>query len=185
MKFRFLILAVLIWPAVGGASSWQSTEPSTLRFEGAAQGESFTGEFKQFTARIDFDPEALASTRFEVEIALASADSQNAERDELLRGEEFFAVDNQANARFVAVGAEPTADGYLSRGTLTLKGISRTVNFRFRFTSGDEAAQLEGEAQLDRTDFAVGSGEWEDADTIDHAVKVNTSLRLIPATAAP
>ena len=172
---------LLLLPAVAAATSWQSSTPSALRFEGAAQGETFVGEFKRFSARIEFDPDALAATRFEVEIDLASADSQNAERDELLRDSEFFDVGSQPSARFVAEGAEATADGFLSGGTLTLKGHSRAVNFRFTFTPGESAATLDGEAILDRTDFAVGSGEWEDADTIDHRVKVITTLTLTPA----
>lgn len=185
MILRSLALVALLWPAWSNAASWQSTAPSSLRFEGAAQGETFSGEFKQFSARVDFDPSALATTRFEVDITLASADSQNAERDELLLGEEFFAVDNQPSARFVAVGAESTADGYLSRGTLTLKGISRAVNFRFRFSGEGASARLEGEALLDRTAFGIGLGEWEDPEMIDHAVKVTTSLNLMPAVDAP
>jgi polyisoprenoid-binding protein YceI len=181
---RMALLCALV-PGLASSAGWESAAPSTLSFEGAAQGESFSGEFKQFSARVDFDPDNLATTRFEVDIDLSSADSQNAERDELLREEAFFDIGNQASARYVAVGAEPEGEGYLSRGTLSLKGQSRAVNFRFRFTPEADGARLVGEAVLDRTDFGVGSGDWEDAETIDHQVKVRTTLTLVPVPATP
>ena len=185
MNLQRIALLCALAPGLAWSASWQSASPSTLAFEGAAQGESFSGEFRQFSARVDFDADNLATTRFEVDIDLGSADSQNAERDELLREEAFFDIANQPAARFVAVGAEPEGDGYLSRGTLSLKDHSRAVNFRFRFSETASGAQLVGEAVLDRTDFGVGSGDWEDAETIDHRVKVSTTLTLVPVPAAP
>jgi polyisoprenoid-binding protein YceI len=185
MTCRSAALALLLLSPAVWATDWESTAPSALRFEGTAQGESFIGEFKRFTAKVSFDPSDLAATRFDVAIDLASADSQNAERDELLQGGEFFDVGNQSQARFEASGAEAQDQGYLSRGTLTLKGNTRAVNFRFRFTSGENEASLDGEALLDRTDFAIGAGDWEDAEMIDHSVKVITSLSLQPVPATP
>ncbi|MCK7592075.1 YceI family protein [Pseudomarimonas salicorniae] len=180
MSLRPLLLCLFL-PASLQAASWQSVEPSTLRFEGAAQGESFEGGFGQFEAQVDFDPENLAATRFEVSIDLGSADSRNSERDELLQSAEFFDVGNQQRARFEALGAQAEDGGYVSRGTLTLKGQQRAVNLRFRFTPTAEGARLEGEALLDRTDFGIGSGDWEDAEMIDHQVRVRTELTLRPA----
>ena len=185
MNLQRIALLCALAPGLAWGASWQSAAPSTLSFEGAAQGESFTGEFKQFSAQVDFDPDNLSTTRFEVDIELGSADSQNAERDELLREEAFFDIGKQPAARFVAVGAEAEGEGYLSRGTLSLKGQSRAVDFRFRFSPDGDRARLVGEALLDRTDFGVGSGDWEDADTIDHRVKVSTTLTLVPVPAAP
>lgn len=185
MKPLILALLALSVAAPAEAARWQSAEPSSLRFEGSAQGESFVGEFKRFVARIDFDPTDLAATRFEVDIDLGSADSQNAERDELLRDEAFFAVDTQPTARFVAVGARAEGDGFVSRGTLRLKEHDHAVDFSFRLVAEGESARLEGEALLDRTNFAVGSGEWEDPDMIAHRVTVSTTLTLVPRQDAP
>lgn len=181
MKLRTfaLALSLVLLPALVGAQAWQATSPSTLGFEGRAQGERFVGEFKRFSARVDFDPAALGSTRFDVEIELGSADSQNAERDELLREAAFFDLARQPRARFVASAAEPAEGGYLSRGTLSLNGRSQPVELRFYFQRTGDGAQLEGEAVLDRTDFAVGSGDWEDPEVIEHPVKVSTRLTLI------
>lgn len=185
MNHRLLIIAALLLPGLASAASWRSEPDSSLRFEGAAQGESFIGTFRQFSALVEFDPAAPATARIEADIDLASADSQNAERDELLGDAAFFALHDSHRARFVSVGAVADGAGYLARGTLTLKGVSRAVNFRFRFTQDGATARLEGEALLDRTEFGVGSGEWEDAEMIAHEVRVMTTLQLAPAAAAP
>lgn len=177
-------LALVLLPGPLRAASWTSVPPSQLGFEGMAQGERFSGEFQRFHAHIAFDPAQPQTARFEVEIDLASADSRNAERDELLRDPAFLDAAGQPRARFVSTGAEPDGEGWVTRGRLTLKGRSHEVPFHFRFAQDSEdEARLEGHARLDRTWFGVGSGEWEDAELIAHEVEVRTRLRLRPAAA--
>lgn len=173
-----LLLAALLLPALAGACDWTGQPDSTLGFTGTAQGESFDGRFTRFTPHVHFDPADLAATRFDVSIDLASADTANAERDELLHGADFFASNGAAPARFVASGARADGDGYVSHGDLTLKGISRPVSLHFRFTPTADGALLEGKATLDRIAFEVGAGEWSDAETIGHEVRVTTRLTL-------
>jgi len=177
---RTLLLLAALSPALASASDWQAQPDSTLGFTGSAQGESFDGRFARFTPDVRFDPAELAATRFHVRIDLASADSANAERDELLHGAEFFDSATTPEAVFVAEGARPNeaGDGYLSDGTLTLKGVSKPVTLRFRFTATGDSAQLEASADLDRTAFGIGDGEWLDAETIAHEVSVAATLNL-------
>jgi polyisoprenoid-binding protein YceI len=174
------LLCVLAAPALVRGADWQAQPDSTLGFTGSAQGESFEGRFSRFVPEVRFDPADLAATRFHVRIDLASADSANAERDELLHGPDFFDSAAQPEAVFVAEGARAEGDGYVSDGQLTLKGISRPVSLRFRFTAADGRAQLEAAARLDRTAFGVGGGEWLDAETIAHEVSVKATLKLTP-----
>lgn len=161
------------------AADWSVDDGSTLGFSGRAQGESFQGRFGDFQARIRFDPADLGNARFEVDIALASADTQNAERDELLQGGDFFDSASQPNARFSASRFSAQADGsFVAEGTLALKGQTKPVNLQFRWSADANQAKLEGEATLDRTAFGIGLGDWEDAEMIGHEVKVETSLLL-------
>lgn len=176
------LLALLLWGSLAMAADWQvDREASTLGFRGQAQGEPFEGRFRRFQAEIRFDPADLANSRFEVSVELASADTANAERDELLHGDEFFASADGALAhyrasRFEALGG----DRYRALGELTLKGNHRPVNLEFRWQGDGSAAILAGEATLDRLAFAVGSGDWADPEMIATAVEVNTRLRLTP-----
>lgn len=182
MRTVLLALALaLALPLAAFAADYRvDLAQSQLGFVGTMQGESFEGRFAAFEADIRFDPQALTDSRFDVRIDLASADSQNEERDSTLKGEDFFAVERLPQARYTATQFRRLADGrFAADGELTLRGVTRPVSLHFRWTPGNPA-RLDGEAELKRLDFSVGGGEWADQDTIANAVRVSTSLRLIP-----
>ncbi len=176
-----IALFALLLPLSGIAADYHmDAAQSHLGFVGTVQGERFEGRFAAFTADIRFDPDALAESRFDVRIDLASADSRNEERDSALKGEDFFAVERLPQAHYHAERFRRLDDGrFVADGELTLRGITRPVSLGFRWTPGNPAT-LDGEAELKRLDFAVGAGDWADEDTIANAVRVVTSLRLTP-----
>lgn len=176
-------MLALALPGAAAASEWvMRAEDSILEFAGSMQGEGFDGRFGAFEADIRFDPADLASARFDVRIDLASADSQNQERDETLLGPDFFDVASAPQARYVATRFRSDGDGFIADGDLTLHGATRPVPLRFTFARNDEGAVLTGHAQLDRLQFGIGTGDWADPDVIAHAVDVDTRLELRPAT---
>lgn len=174
------LLALAIAPLQ--AAEWRTdADASQLGFTGSAQGEQFEGAFGEFDARIHFDPDALGEARFEVDIDLRSADTRNEERDETLQSADFFRTRREPSARYVAGSFRSLGDGrYAADGELTLRGVSQPTTLEFSFQPGSPAI-LEGEAMLDRIAFDVGGGEWEDASTIAHEVRVTTRLELYPA----
>lgn len=181
MSPRLPLLLALLWlPAGVFAADWRVLPgASSLGFSAEAQGETFDGRFSRFEARIRFDPAALEASRFEVEIALDSVDSQNSERDDMLAEAEFFDSAKQPNARyvaerFVALGGSR----YRADGELELRGVRRPVALQFDWSVDGEQARLTGEASLDRLAFGVGSGEWEDTELIAREVAVHATLLL-------
>ena len=176
-----LVLATSALTATAHAADWKvDAAQSSLRFSGVSQGEAFDGTFARFTPLIRFDPAALAGSRFDVSIDLASADTQNEERDSTLATGDFFDVEKFPQAKFVAEEFAATADGgFEARGTLSLRGVSKPVTLSFTWTAVDGGARLEGKAKLDRIAFGVGAGDdWSDPDSIAHDVGVATTLVL-------
>lgn len=158
---------------------------SVLGFTATAEGESFEGRFARFTPSIEFDPKQLASSRFDVRIDLASADTRNSERDEILHGNAFFNVGKSAQARYVASRFRALGgDRYVAEGVLSLNGISKPVALSFSWSGGDKPV-LVGSAALKRLDFAVGSGEWADTDDLPNEVRVTTRLLLAAPAGRP
>lgn len=176
-------VSLLLLPLGLAAADWHTMPESSLGFVASAQGESFEGRFNEFDARIRFDPAALAGAEFDVRIVLASVDTQNAERDELLPQEDFFNVAASPEARYRAARFEALGgDRFRALGELTLRGVTAPVALDFSWVAGeDSSARLEGEANLSRLAFGVGSGEWADTSAIDDAVLVRTRLDLQPA----
>ena len=161
------------------AATWTHGPGSTLGFSSSYDGESFDGAFARFTTSIAFDP-ATATGRFDVAINLASANTENDERDEVLLGEEFFNAVAVPEARYEATRFRRLPDGrFVADGTLTLRGVSRVVPLTFRWTPG-AAPVLEGTATVPRLAFQVGTGDWADVEMLPDAVSVRTRLTLQP-----
>ena len=161
------------------APAWTHGAGSTLGFSSSYDGESFDGAFSRFTTAIAFDP-ATATGRFDVAINLASANTENDERDEVLLGEEFFNAVAAPQARYVATRFRKLPDGrFVAEGSLTLRGVTRAVPLTFGWTPG-AAPVLEGSATVPRLAFQVGTGDWADVEMLPDAVSVRTRLQLTP-----
>jgi len=86
------------------------------------------GRFNDFSGKFSYDEENPDASSVEVRIKTASIDSNHAERDKHLRGEDFLDVDNYPLAEFVSTGyrENPDRTAVLS-GNLTLHGVTRPV----------------------------------------------------------
>lgn len=182
MTLRNVVFTLLLAAPFGAdATTTWTADParSTLAFSASADGEAFTGTFKTFEAKIAFDPADLATSSFDVSIDLTSADSGNSDRDDTLQGEEFFNSATQPQAKYKATNFVAHEGGRFSaEGELELNGVSKPVTLEFTWSGDGKSATLMGETVLDRLDFNVGTGDWEDAATITHEVTVKTTLQL-------
>lgn len=86
------------------------------------------GRFNDFAGRFTYDVDDPSKSYTEVVIKTASLDSNHAERDKHLRGDEFLDVDKHPEARFVSTAYEEHGDGKATlQGELTLHGVTRPV----------------------------------------------------------
>lgn len=172
--------------AVSGAGpvAGYSADPqqSRLEFTGVQAGAEFKGAFHKFSAEIEFAPDALASSRFDVQIDLKSVDSMDKDRDTTIRGPDIFDVAHYPTAHYVTRSFTKTAAGYTAVGSLTLRGVTKDVPIDFQFTQAAGGAKLDGSAKLKRLDFGAGQGDWKSTEWVADAVKISFSLVLKPKT---
>ncbi len=185
---RLAIAAVLLLSMTTAAFGSDYTMRSgSLGFSGMQQGERFEGRFERFGPSIRFDATDLAASRFDVWIELASANTDNEERDEALKGEDFFAIGAFPKARFVT-GAMRAIDAthFEADATLTIRDRTVAIKFPFAFEPASEGARLTAKVTLDRLAFGLGAGDWASEDDIGHQVEVRVDLELSRApTSAP
>ncbi|MBS0383455.1 MAG: YceI family protein [Proteobacteria bacterium] len=178
-----MLIALVAAPA--WAQPWQvDAARSTLTFTNTYQTVTYTGQFRRFNAKIEYDPADLAHARFDVEVDIASLDTENSERDHAALGTAFFDAARFPQAHFVTTAFRKAANGeVLADGTLTLRGISKPVTLTVKFVQKGGDATLDVTAQLRRLDFGIGTGEWADPSMIGDAVTVQGHLLLEPARA--
>lgn len=182
-----LILSAGTAAAPGTTSYNVDTAKSSIGFTANQSGGDVDGRFEKFDARIVFADAELDGSSFEVEVDTESVNTQDDDRDTVLRGEDLFNAAKYPKARFVTIGFTRKSPGsYEARGTLTLRDVTRDIRLPFTFTSAQEGAQtvgwLKGGVTLKRLDFGVGQGDWKDTSQVADEVKVKFSLRLLPAT---
>jgi polyisoprenoid-binding protein YceI len=168
------------------AKSW-SVDPaaSQLVFVPKVAGGEFEGRFRRFDASIRFDPADLEHSSFEVDVDLAGADTGDAERDETLKGNEFFAVARWPHARFTTQRIRALGGGkFEAEGTLSVRDVTRKVAFPFEFKAAAGPggnARMRGATTLKRLEYGVGQGEWKDTEWVADDVRLRFDLVLKPA----
>jgi polyisoprenoid-binding protein YceI len=177
----YLLVLVLVCGSVAFAATQWTLQPqeSKLTFVGTQAGAEFEGTFERFTAAIKFDPQDLASSRFDVKIDMASVNSRDSERDDTVKSDDLFSVKQFPTAHYVAEKFTAKSGGkFAATGKLTVRNVTREVPIEFTFEKKNGSAWLKGGAQLKRLDFGVGQGDWKDTENVGNDVKVNFVLLL-------
>jgi len=180
---RLVLIAVLLFAApLVVAKDWTlDAKASHLRFSTTQQDEPFTGELRKFTPKIALDPAKPAETSIDVEIDLASANTKSSERDDTLKGDDFFATSKYPKAHFRTLSCKAGAGaGKIDcDAELTIRDKTRKLAFPLTFAESGGKATLKAEVTLDRMQYGVGaSGDWADEHTAGHQVKVTVDLTL-------
>ncbi len=176
MRVLAIYLLFAAVPAIAAELTFNATN-STLKFVGDYSGEPVPGFFKSFSGTVSLDLSSPLATRFRTEIDVASLDTDYADRDDTLRGPEFFDVTAHPKAVWTSTGnCNGTIDELTCPGELSLKG--KTVAVPIAVAVSADGKSIIGKAKLNRLDFGVGSGEWEDAQTIRHDIAIEFELQL-------
>ena len=158
-------------------ANWTVAPGGRLGFTARWNGEAVDGSFGRWRAAIRFSPDELAQSNIRVTVDLASADTGDGQRDDSLKGSDFFNVTAQPNAIFTARDIRHLGgDRYEAGGTLDLRGVSKPATLRFTLRIDDDKARVAGTARIDRTAFGVGQGEWAATDAIAAGVDIDFSF---------
>jgi len=168
---------LLATSASAAPSSWTVAPGSKLTFQGAMNATAFTGAFRQWTAKIVFDPKALAASKAVVVINVASAVTGDADRDQAIPTDDWFAAGKFAQATFVTRDFRDLGGGkYAADGDLTIRGVKKPVTLPFTLAISGDTARMSGAIVLNRTAFGVGQGQWTTGEVVDTKVTVNVAL---------
>jgi polyisoprenoid-binding protein YceI len=184
MKKIALAAALILTTSPALAAHWNvDYAKSRLGFTVQWSNHPFVATFKSWKADIDFDPADPARAHVLATIDIASEGSDTPDNDDGLKGPEGFQTSRFPSATFEAAGfTSQGADRYVANGKLTIRGVTHPVSLPFTLTIAGGSAHMVGNAQVIRTQFGVGQGEWASAATIAHEVAVNIDLT---ATKAP
>jgi polyisoprenoid-binding protein YceI len=179
-----LASALSVFLLAGGqalAADWKmDPAPSSLEFVATFEKTAAPGVFKEFDTRLErFEPDKPAAAKLDVTVKVTSADMKNGDVNRAIRGPEWFDFARFAQAEFHADNIRRVAPGrYLARGVLSLKGMKKELEVPFTWQESANTATMEGELNVERLQFGIGTGEWADGKTIGLGVHIKFNVRL-------
>jgi polyisoprenoid-binding protein YceI len=169
-----LILATAL-PLSAHAAEYRQvqTDQSAITFTYEQMGVAMDGQFRRFTAQLNFDPTNPASAQATVDVDLASIDTGSTEGDEEVAGKPWFNTPAFPTARFMARSVKALGDHrYETAGSLTIKGKTQDIVVPATFTAQGKTGVFEGSFTLRRADFAIGEGPWAAFDVVANEVQI-------------
>lgn len=158
-------------------ADWTVAPGGRLGFTARWNSEGIEGRFERWQSAIRFSPDDLARSSIRVTVDLSSVDTGDGQRDDSLRGADFFDTGSHPKAVFTARDIRHLdGDRYEARGTLGLRGATKPARIGFTLHIDGNRARVAGTARIDRTVFGVGQGEWAATDAIAAAVDIAFSF---------
>ncbi|MFO0893063.1 MAG: YceI family protein [Isosphaeraceae bacterium] len=135
---------------------------SKVEFTGSKVSGSHSGGFKSFQGTWALVATKPESSVISAEIAMDSTWSDSDRLTGHLKSPDFFDVAKFPTATFESTGIRPGSSDAKAKdathtvaGTLSLHGVSRTIEFPARLSVTDKEASLESEFSLNRKDFGI------------------------------
>ncbi len=143
------------------------------------------GSFKEYEGRGYFDADDPTKSKLDLTIKAASIDTGNSDRDNHLRGNDFFDMENHPEIRFVSTEVDVQGeDNYKVTGDLTIKGVTKPVSVDFEYTGaavdpfGNQRIGFEGRTTINRKEWGVNWNAALEAGGVLVSEKVNLEFEV-------
>jgi polyisoprenoid-binding protein YceI len=177
-----VMLTAVLPTMLTAAATWKlDPSKSKLGFSGIQTGTKFQGVFTHYEAAIEFDPDHLETSRITVSVDLASATTNDKQRDTALPGKDWFDVARFSTAKFETREINRKgADAYEAVGTLTLRGVNAPLTLPFTLAIDGTSAEAKGHVELNRRTFGIGQGPWATDQWVAFEVGVDIDVTATP-----
>jgi polyisoprenoid-binding protein YceI len=181
LRLALCAAALVTASAVASAATTYVLDPprSKLEFQFRQAGADSKGLFKKYDVTVTAPGADLTGAKLDVSVDVGSLDTEDGERDGILRDADLFNVKKFPKARFVAEKLTKAGAGYEATGKLTIRDVTRDVKVPLNFKPSATGGQLTGKTSIKRLDFGVGRGEWKSTEWVDDQVTIVLDLNLV------
>lgn len=145
------------------------------------------GTFDDYEAEVLFDPDDLENSSVDISIAVESVNTRNDRRDGHLNSEDFFNSAEWPDIHFKSNSIEQTGENqFVAHGELTIRDTTQEFDLPFEFLGvmdnpmqeNSKIMGITANAELNRTDFGVGVGDWAATAVVGDEVDIQLNLEL-------
>lgn len=152
---------------INNSINWQINEGYAINFKGT----DVEGTFKKMTGDISFDEARLESSKFSVNIDVASINTGNGMKNKHAKSDKWFDAKQYPIITFNSSKFSKSASGYQVEGTLEMHGVKKQVSIPFTFVNNI----FKGSFAVNRMDFSVGNMEGM-SKKVSNEIKIDISV---------
>lgn len=132
------------------------------------------GDFKGLKGNIKFYPANPTASSFDVTVDAGTVDTDNESRDSHLKKEEYFDAEKYKTieVKSTKVMFSKVAGRFYMYANVTIKGVTKPVEFGFAATAKNGGYVFDGEFQINRRDFGVGGSSVSMSDKLTVSLSV-------------
>jgi len=173
MKISTILLLVLVMAFDAGAQSYQpSGDKSTVKFVIKNFGVNTGGDFKGLQGVIAWDAAEPEKTVFDISIDAATVNTNTESRDNHLRKEDYFNVQQYPKIIFKSEKITVSGKSFTAYGKLSIKGTTKDISIPFTATAKDGGYVFDGSFNINRRDFKVGGNSVVLSDNVTISLSV-------------
>ncbi|MET3115565.1 polyisoprenoid-binding protein YceI [Pedobacter sp. CG_S7] len=120
-----------------------------------------TGKLNEFTVELETEKNDFSDAKVSFEAQISSIDTHNTDRDNHLKGGDFFDAEKFPTIKFESGTLTKDGDDYALNGNLTVKGTTKLVKLKVEFGGiatdpwGNVKAGFTLNGKINRTDFGL------------------------------
>jgi polyisoprenoid-binding protein YceI len=176
MKKNFVLLIIIFITTACFAQEKNTVTKSAITFQVKNLGINTVGTIGGVKADIQFNPNNLASDTISASVDVNTINTDNDNRDDHLKSEDYFDVAHFPRIIIKSVSFKHKS-GTNYRGTfnLTIKGRTKLIEIPFSYSEKGNTAIFKGNFKLNRLDFGIG----ESSMMLSNEVTVNVDAEII------
>ncbi|MCU0431316.1 MAG: YceI family protein [Cytophagaceae bacterium] len=167
-----ILLMVLGLNAYAQASLKPIPDKSTVTFKIKNSGINVEGKIGGLNGNIQWNAGNASLSKIELQASSSSIQTGVNARDNHLKKEDYFDVVKFPVLDFKSTGISAQGKEYSVQGILTIKGKSKPIAVVVRTTEYTNTTLFEGNFEINRLDFGIGSSSW----ILSDLVKINFSI---------
>ena len=158
MKLKQILAVSSVFVGLSFSANWKAdTAKTKIDFTVKGIFGKVHGSFTGLEATIHFDEKDLSASTISASIDAKTVSTGISLRNSDLRNkEEWFNTEKYPRILFKSKKFEKTGNGYKVTADLTIKGITKPVEFPFTFTNKDGAGLFKGQFTIPRAEFNLG-----------------------------
>ncbi|MBC8109709.1 MAG: YceI family protein [Verrucomicrobia bacterium] len=174
---KILIITLLFMACLGveAQTNWQ-VKSGKITFKIRNIGINNSGDFGGFVGTLVFDPQNLEKSSLSASVESKTIDTGIGLRDNHLRKDEYFGTEKYPKISMKSLKIESKGgNNYAGTFQLTIKNVTKAINFPFTFVQNANTAQFKGSFTIDRRDYTVGKSHPTLSDNVAVTVEVNVT----------